>query len=104
MIFLLVAAAVVVGAPLLAAMLVTIASLHEDSARSLNGRPPGMLAAAARRLLSFRSGTGLAVSNRSGWRSAQSDRAARLGSRQVPAPRQADDEDADSRALTLPRS
>ncbi len=44
MIFLLVAAAVVVGAPIIAAMLVTVASLHEDSAHSLGGRalaPPG---------------------------------------------------------------
>ena len=52
--FLLVAAAVVVAAPLAAAVLVTVASLREDSARSLAGRPPGLLAAAARRLLCLR--------------------------------------------------
>jgi hypothetical protein len=54
MIFLLVVAAVVVAAPLAAAVLVTVASLREDSARSLAGRPPGLLAAAARRLLCLR--------------------------------------------------
>jgi hypothetical protein len=54
MILLLVAAAVVVAAPIVAAVLVTIASLREDSARSLTGRPPGPLAAAARRLLCLR--------------------------------------------------
>jgi hypothetical protein len=56
MIFLLVVAAVVVAAPLAAAVLVTVASLREDSARSLAGRPPGLLAAAARRLLCLRTG------------------------------------------------
>jgi hypothetical protein len=54
MIFLLVVAAVVVAAPLAAAVLVTVASLREDSARSLAGRPPGVLAAIARRLLCLR--------------------------------------------------
>jgi len=56
MIFLLVAAAVVVAAPLAAAVLVTVASLREDSARSLKGRAPGLLAAASRRLLCLRTG------------------------------------------------
>lgn len=56
MIFLLVVAAVVVAAPLAAAVLVTVASLREDSARSLTGRPPGLLAAVARRLLCLRTG------------------------------------------------
>jgi hypothetical protein len=54
MIFLLVVAAVVVAAPLAAAVLVTVASLREDSARSLAGRPPGWLTAIARRLLCLR--------------------------------------------------
>jgi hypothetical protein len=51
MIILLVLAAVVVGAPLLAAVLVSIASLREDAERSLTGRAPGWFTAAARRLL-----------------------------------------------------
>lgn len=51
MIFLLIAAALVVGAPLVAAVLVSVASIHEDAAKSLAGRPPSLLAAAARRLL-----------------------------------------------------
>jgi hypothetical protein len=54
MIFLLVGAALVVSAPMLAAVLVTVASHREDSARSLTGRPPGRLEAAARGLLSYR--------------------------------------------------
>ena len=54
MIFLLVAGALIVGAPILAAILVAAASLREDAERSLAGRPPGKLAAAARRLLSVR--------------------------------------------------
>jgi hypothetical protein len=54
MIFLLVAAAVIVAAPLVAAVLVTVASLREDSARSLTGRAPGVLTAAARRLVCLR--------------------------------------------------
>lgn len=57
MIFLLVVAAVVVATPLAAAVLVTVASLREDSARSLAGRPPGWLTAAARRLLRVRTRT-----------------------------------------------
>jgi hypothetical protein len=54
MIFLLVAGALIVGAPILAAMLVSVASLREDAERSLVGHPPGKLAAAVRRLLSVR--------------------------------------------------
>ncbi len=54
MIFLLVAGALIVGAPILAAILVAAASLREDAEHSLAGRPPGKLAAAARRLLSVR--------------------------------------------------
>lgn len=51
MIFLLVAAALAGGTPLVAAVLVTFASLREDRAKSLAGEPPGLLTAAARRLL-----------------------------------------------------
>ena len=51
MIFLLIAAALVAGAPLVAALLVSVASIREDAAKSLAGRPPGPLARAARRLL-----------------------------------------------------
>lgn len=58
MIFLLVAAAVIVAAPLVAAVLVTVASLREDSARSLTGRAPGVLTATARRLLCLRTSAG----------------------------------------------
>ena len=56
MIVLLVVAAVVVGAPFGAAVLVTLASHHEDAARTLAGRPPGPFAAAARRLVCLRIG------------------------------------------------
>jgi len=55
-IILLVVAAVVVGAPLGAAVLVTVASHREDAARTLAGRPPGPFAAAARRLVCLRIG------------------------------------------------
>jgi len=51
MIFLLVVAAVVVAAPLGAALLVTVASRHEEAGRTLTGNPPGLLTAFARRLL-----------------------------------------------------
>jgi hypothetical protein len=53
---LLVVAAVVVGAPLGAAVLVTVASHREDATHTLAGRPPGPFAAAARRLLCLRIG------------------------------------------------
>ena len=56
MIVLLVVAAVVVGAPFGAAVLVTVASHREDAARTLAGRPPGPFAAAARRLVCLRIG------------------------------------------------
>jgi hypothetical protein len=58
MIVFLVAAALVVGSPLIAAVLVTIASRREDSAGSLTGRPHGPVEATARRLLSYRLGPG----------------------------------------------
>jgi hypothetical protein len=51
LIIVIVIAAVVVGSPLIAAGLVTFASLREDSAHSLGGRPPGAIAATVRRLL-----------------------------------------------------
>ena len=51
MIFLLVAAALVVGAPLAAAILVSFASRREDAEHTLTGRPPGPVTAIARRLL-----------------------------------------------------
>jgi hypothetical protein len=56
MIILLVVAAVIVGAPIGAAVLVTVASHREDAAGSVAGRPPGPFAAAARRLVCLRIG------------------------------------------------
>jgi hypothetical protein len=56
--FLLIAVAAITAAPLLAAILVTAASLREDYDHSLAGRPPGPLTAAARWLLRARVGTG----------------------------------------------
>ena len=62
MIILLTAAAVLItGVPFAAAALVTLASRHEDRARSIAGRAPGNLTGAARRLLGFRA-TGIARS------------------------------------------
>jgi hypothetical protein len=85
---LLVVAALVVGAPIAAAVLVTLASHREDFSRSLGGRPPGLLAAVARALLCLRIG-GRAYSRQ------PSDRL-----------RGRDDEihRSDDRTLTLPRS
>jgi hypothetical protein len=54
-ILLVVAAAVITGAPLLAVVLVTIASLREDAGRTLTSRAPNWIDAAARRLVSFQS-------------------------------------------------
>ena len=51
MIILLVLAAVVVGAPIGAAILVSLASLREDAKHSLAGKAPSPIAWAARRLL-----------------------------------------------------
>lgn len=67
MIVLLVVAAVVAGAPLGAAVLVTVASHREDAARTLARRPPGPFAAAARRLVCLRIG-GIAYPRRQGYR------------------------------------
>lgn len=88
MIFLLVAAALVVGAPLVAVVLVTIASLREDSERSLGGRPPGLLAAAVRRLLCF----------------GQDRDSVSRDQPVLPPQRQATDEESTDWALTPPRS
>jgi hypothetical protein len=60
MIILLTAIAVLItGVPIAAVTLVTLASRHEDRARSIAGRAPGSLTGAARRLLGFRA-TGIA--------------------------------------------
>jgi hypothetical protein len=85
---LLVIAALVVGAPLAAAALVTLASHREDLAHSLAGRPPGLLAAAARALLCLRIG-GRAYPRYSSARIREHD---------------AEIHRSDDRTLTLPRS
>src|ERR1700733_3567136 len=55
MIILLTASAILTpGVPLTAVVLVTLASRHEEHARSIAGRAPGALTGAARRLLGFR--------------------------------------------------
>ncbi len=90
MIFLLVAGALIVGAPILAAILVSVASLREDARHSLAGHPPGRLAAAVRRLLCVRT---------DGARVAGPRRAARVARNgtppYVPGPRLHRDEQAD---------
>lgn len=85
MIILLVAAAILTGAPLVAVVLVTIASLREDAGQTLSGRAPNWIDAAARRLLSFE----------------PSGRVRRVAKRARR--RQADDEDV-ARTLTGPRT
>jgi len=87
---LLVVAAVVVAAPIAAAVLVTLASHREDFSRSLAGRPPGLLSAAARALLCLRIG-GRAYPRHTSGR--PSDR-----------PREQEFHRSDDRTLTLPRS
>jgi hypothetical protein len=52
-ILLTVIAAVIVGVPLAAVALVTVASRREDTARSIAGQAPGPLTRAARRVLAF---------------------------------------------------
>ena len=52
MIILLALAAVVVAAPIAAALLVSLASLREDARQSLSGKAPSWVARAARSLLS----------------------------------------------------
>ncbi len=113
MIFLLAAAALLAGAPLIASVLVSVASVREDAAKSLAGIPPGLLARAVRRLLqasvggsgqlqSLRGVTGPATGGRPRWQPQRSSRAA-----QIPAPRWPADDDAAARApdaLATPRS
>jgi hypothetical protein len=99
MVFLLVAAAVVVAAPILAAVLVTVASLHEDSARSLTGRPPGLLTAAARRILCLRTSASTVARRSVGLPPAHGG-FGRRGHPDIPPPRS----DEASQTLTMPRS
>ncbi len=47
-------AAIVVIAPLVAILVVSVASLHEESARSLSGAAPNLAARLARRVVGFR--------------------------------------------------
>ena len=91
MVVLLVVVAVVVGAPLGAAVLVTLASLREDAARTLAGRPPGPFAAAARRLVCLRIGG-----------TAYPRRQARV-KRSMPGPEADEDASGRTRTLTLSR-
>jgi hypothetical protein len=90
MIVLLVMAAVVVAAPLGAAVLVTVASHREDAARSIAGRPPGPFAALARTVVCLRVG-GTAYRRRQTRRHAPARGSA------------ADSASSRSRTLTLPR-
>lgn len=111
MIFLIVAAALVAGAPVLAAVLVSVASVREDVAKSLAGHPPGPVTAVARRLLRASVGDSAPV-QRPRWgllllisRAYRPRQPASL-SRPVPPPRwPADDEAAASpqRALSSPQ-
>jgi hypothetical protein len=95
LIIVIVIAAVVVATPLLAAAAVTFASLREDAAHSLSGRPPGRLEAVVRRLLG-------AVGPAQARRRADFDR--KMPDQMLPRPRRsAEDEHADG-TLTLPRS
>ncbi len=85
MIILLAVAAAITSAPLVAVVLVTIASLREEAGHTLTGRAPTRIDAAARRLLRFQSG-----------------RPARRDTRLYTRRRQADDRAA--RPLTGPRA
>jgi hypothetical protein len=82
MIILLVLAAAVVGAPIAAAVLVSLASRREDARHSLSGKAPGRMTRAARRLLKV---------------TPRGARGSRLRGRvpppRVPRPRVSDDED-----------
>jgi hypothetical protein len=113
MIFLLAAAALLAGAPLIAAVLVSVASVREDAAKSLAGFPPGLLARAVRRLLQASvGGSGPPQSPRRVTGPATGGRPRRQpqrGSRpaQIPAPRWPADDQGAARppdALATPRS
>jgi hypothetical protein len=56
MITLLVLAALVAGTPIIAALLVSVASLREDAEHSLTGQAPGWVTSTARRLLRVQPG------------------------------------------------
>jgi len=112
MIFLLVVAALVAGAPLIAAVLVSFASVREDAAKTLAGRPPGLVARAARQLLQAKvGGSGplqrprrLAGSLKGGRRRGLPERTIRT--EQVPVPRSPADDEGATRsydALAVPR-
>ena len=76
MIILLTAIAILItGVPFTAVVLVTLASRHEEHARSIAGRAPGALTGAARRLLGFRA-IGIA---RPAGRAAARNRRSRVG-------------------------
>jgi hypothetical protein len=91
-------AAVVVATPLAAAVLVTFASLREDAARSLSGRPPGWIEATVRRLL------GNVNQGRQAPPRHRANRGDERPDLHIPLPRlSADDEPAD-RTLTMPKS
>jgi hypothetical protein len=99
MIILLVAAAIITAAPLVAVVLVTIASLREDAGQTLTGRAPNWIDAAARRLLSFQpSGPG-----RAGSRGVVPPGQPGRAGRRAPRRRPAGDEQA-TRPLTGPRA
>jgi hypothetical protein len=113
MIFLLAAAALLAGAPLVAAVLVSVASVREDAAKSLAGHPPGLLARAARRLLRANvGGTGpllrphrVSEAMAGGQQRWQPQRASGTGP--VPAPRSSADDEGATRlhdALATPRN
>ena len=97
MIILLALAAVVVAAPIAAALLVSLASLREDARHSLGGKAPSWLARAVRRLLSVPSrGEGRLAPRSAGPRP-------RAAPPRVPQPRVPEDEDLAS-GLTRPHA
>lgn len=97
MIILLALAAVVVAAPIAAALLVSLASLREDARHSLGGKAPSWLARAVRRLLSVPSrGEGRPAPRSAGPRP-------RTAPPRVPQPRVPEDEDLAS-GLTRPHA
>ncbi len=87
MIILFAAAAAVISTPIIAAVIVTFASLREESVHSLCTRPPGRIAALARRLLSFQA-HGMADKIRP----------------RVPRPRNAADDLSEDRPMATPKS